>query len=84
MVRCANRYKVNVLALQNLPVILVALGFALGEGFVYAFDTLGVQVAYCYEIRQPAGIVCHSCTPSAHTDCREAQPFAWCFLCGVR
>ena len=40
MVRSTNRYKVNVLALQNLPVILVALGFALGFALAFALAAL--------------------------------------------
>ena len=57
MVRRTNGYEVNVLALQNLSVVLVTFGFALGKRLVDAIDPLRVQVAYGDQIRQPAGVV---------------------------
>ena len=43
--------------LQNLSVVLVTFGFALGKRLVDAIDPLRVQVAYGDQIRQPAGVV---------------------------
>ena len=65
------------LRLQNLSVVLVTFGFALGKRLVDAIDPLRVQVAYGDQIRQPAGVVGDSGPPSANAyGCEAKAPLA--------